>query len=552
MVKQLSATGIFIACLFAFIGCGGDDGNNTAPVLTLAQSELTLDENTSVSLNYQVTDADGDEWILSVSEDPRIQVTHNANTLTINSAEVAADVSFALVVTASDGALSDSQTLTVNLKNILPDSSDHLVLKAQVQALVEQSLQELEGLDCTTEQATSPQCQKVSVSFSDGQYQPQKIAEDQTILFIDINAEFMANVTRRSRVRAMFHAPEGQLLPYDPEIELPQYQLTMVQRFDQLTEFVHAGWLELLADRMQSIGGGAHNAGHGIYPLAILSEHLPKASFVYLSTPKMLASRPDLLCALDFNALRDHSAQLAEQVKKDIIEPFGIDYISWSGGDSTSVMSILWSQKCPGQPQPNLAELQELENSLRPYYEVLFNTPGVLAVQSAGSNVSADTHVLDSDASFNNRIRVGYYQTLDSKLPIDGVIGAQQPPGLPDAMHNSREYVDVFINFGFTGEGRNTPYNASPTMQTDTLGLRYFPMSSSTTSWAAPFVLPWAIMIKNSVFPEQPMDNMVIEQIKARITPLGCDYHVEDDGYCKVQDPAWYKQHELARLKYLQ
>ena len=436
--------------------------------------------------------------------------------------------------------------------NKTPDNVNHQVLKAETQVLVEQSLQELVGLDCTTEQATSPLCEKVKVSFSDGVDQPQKVADDQTILFIDINAEFMTNVTRRSRVKAMFHAPEGQLLPYDPEIELPQYQLNILQRFDQLTEFVHAGWLEPLADRMQSIGGGAHNAGHGITPFSILSEHLPQASFVYLSIPKILDSRTDLFCALDFNALRDHSAQLAQQVKSDIIEQYGIDYVSWSGGDSTSVISSQWGLHCPGQPQPSLAELREFENSLRPYYEVLFNTPGVLAVQSAGRNVSADTHVLDSDASFSNRIRVGYYQTLDANLPIDGVIGAQQPPTLPAAMHNSREYVDVFINFGFTGEGRNTPYNASPTMLTGALGMRYFPMSSATTSWIAPFALPWAIMIKNTVFPDQPIDDALIAEIKARMTPQGCDYHVEDEGRCKVQDPAWYKQHELARLNYLQ
>ncbi len=431
-------------------------------------------------------------------------------------------------------------------------NDNHQVLKAETQALLELSLQELAGLDCTTEQATSPQCQKVKVRFSDGHFQAQKSVEDQTILFIDSGAEFMTTITRRSRVKAMFHAPQGQLLAYDPEIELPQYQLTMLQRFDDLTTFVHAGWLESLASRMRSIGGDEPIVGHGIYPFSILSEHLPQASFVYLSIPKILSSRTDLLCALDFNALRDHSEQLAVHVKSDIIEHYGIDYISWSGGDSTSVMSTLWSQKCPGQPQPSLVELQELENSLRPYYDVLFNTPGVLAVQSAGWNVSENTHVLDSDASFSNRIRVGFYQTLDAQLPIDGVMGALAPPALPAGMQSSREFVDVFINFGFTGTGSNAPFNASPAMQTDALAMSYFPLNHATTSWVPPIALPWAIMIKNTLYPQQAMDNEIIVQIKRHMTPLGCDFHVEDNGVCKVQDPAWYKQHELARLKYVQ
>jgi len=424
-------------------------------------------------------------------------------------------------------------------------------LKADTQALVEQSLQELVGLDCTTEQATSPQCERVKLSFSDGEYQPQKSADDQTILFVDSGAEFMATITRRSRVKAMFHAPEGQLLPYDPEIELPAYQLTILQRFDQLTEFVHAGWLEFLGSRMRAIGDDAI-VGHGLIPFSILSEHIPQASFVYLSIPKILDSRTDLLCSLNFNGLRDHSAQLAQQIKSDIIEQYGIDYIAWSGGDSTSVISQQWSQHCPEQAQPSLPELRELENSLRPYYEVLFNSPGILAVQSAGVNVTEETHVLDSDGSFSNRIRVGYYQTLDSNLPIDGIIGTQQPPLLPNEMQTSRNYIDLFINFGFTGSGRIAPYNDSPAMQTGALGMSYFPLNSATTSWVAPLALPWAIMIKNSEFPDQPMDNVVIANIKELMTPMGCEHHAEDEGRCKVQDPAWYKQHELARLKYLQ
>lgn len=431
-----------------------------------------------------------------------------------------------------------------------PDTGAHPVIKAKVQTLVEQSLQELSELDCSSEQASSPECQKVKIRFSDGHYQEAKTADDQTVLFIDVHAEFMASITRRSRVKAMYHAPAGELLAYDPEIELPQYQLTMLQRFDNLDEFVHAGWLEPLGNRIRSLGA-TDPAGHGMIPFSVLSEHLPQASFVYLSNPKILSSRTDLLCALDFNSLRDHSAQLAEQIKTDIIEQHGIEYISWSGGDSTSTISALWGQECPEQPQPSLAELRELESSLRPYYEVLFNTPGVLAVQSTGLNVSPNTHVLDSDASFSNRIRVGYYQTLDSKLPIDGIIGALPPPVLPSEMHNSREYVDVFINFGFTGRGRDAPYNASPTMQTGALGMSYYPLNSATTSWIAPFALPWAIRLKNSEFPDHSLDNSLIAQIKARMTPHGCDFHSEDQGLCKTQDPAWFKQHELARLKYV-
>jgi len=456
------------------------------------------------------------------------------------------------IISACGGSSGDNDPGKIPPDNKTPGNDTHQVIKVQTQVLVEQSLQELAGLDCSTEQATSPQCEKVKLRFSDGEYQAQKSADDQTVLFIDNGAEFMASITRRSRVKAMFHASAGQLLPYDPEIELPRYQLTMLQRFDQLTEFVHAGWLEPLAARMRVIGGDEAIVGHGMIPFSILSAQLPQASFVYLSIPKILDSRPDLLCALDFNALRDHSAQLAEQVKSDIIEAYGIDYISWSGGDSTSVISSQWGQQCSGQPQPSLAELRELENSLRPYYDVLFNSPGILAVQSAGVNVSEDTHVLDSDASFSNRIRVGYYQTLDSNLPIDGVIAAEQPPLLPNGMQNSRPYIDVFINFGFTGTGQNSPYNASPVMQTDAWGMSYFPMNHATTSWIAPVALLWAIMIKNTDFPDHIMDDEMIAQIKARITPAGCDYHVEDNGDCKVQDPAWYKQHELARLKYLQ
>ncbi len=432
-----------------------------------------------------------------------------------------------------------------------PVDGPYKELKEKAKVMEQNALVNLQGIDCNND-SQLPACQKVTVSFNQGQFSADKVDADQTVLFIDSGMGYQLNLTGRSRVEALFKLNKDEIISFNMETQVPLYLKQTVEKFDQHSEFIHSGWLETLGTRIADIGGYS-GAGHGEHSFRKVLAHNPRASFVFLETPDILMENSDSFCKLDFTAVNDKAKRIAQQIKTKIIDEYDIEYVTWSGGFSTSTIRATWAQSCPNQAAPSLAQLQELENSLRPYYNVLFNSEGVLGIQSAGEYVQPETHVLDADDSFNNRLRVGYYQTLDSQLPIDGIIGDKQPPTIPDFMNGSRKYIDVFINFGFTGRVSQGTLetNASPMMTTRYSGMGYFAESNTHTSWVPPTVLAWAIKVKNSKYPDQIMTNDVIEQIKDQMTPMGCTFHKEDEGRCKVQDPAWYKQHELARLNYL-
>lgn len=434
----------------------------------------------------------------------------------------------------------------------------HAQVRARFEALATNRLAALEGLDCKSEiQSTSELCMASKLRFSDGRFYAEKVDEDQTILFMDTGLSVKGTLVNRSRMQNMYQVQNGQLMAFDPEITVPRFLMETLQQFDQDPEFFHTGWMTSLADRLLEMGALPYpeDGLHGQIPFEIVASHNPRASFVYLRAPDFFWDK-QALCTHDLQTLTEQHQQLANTIKNEILDKYQIEYVNWSGGYQTDSIDGLWNASCDTSlAKPSLAQKRDLENTLRPFYQVLFNSPGVLGVQSTHLNVHPSTHVLDSDDSFYNRVRVGGFTDMRdaaSALPADGVIGNQAPPALEDIFQSGRAYVDLFVNFGFEGSREDFRDNGSPIMKTSSIGMAYYPLNHKATSWTAPAGLNRIIYIKNSLYPDQPLTDTLIQQIKDKLTPMGCTYHPEDQGRCKLQDPARYKQHELARLKYIQ
>jgi hypothetical protein len=79
-------------------------------------------------------------------------------------------------------------------------------------------------------------------------------------------------------------------------------------------------------------------------------------------------------------------------------------------------------------------------------------------------------NVLDIDKKYKNRLLVADYTTLDSKLPSDGLIDNISPPALETSRDNSKQWIDIFVNFGIKTI-RLFPYSDTPVMETDSTGL---------------------------------------------------------------------------------
>ncbi|WP_298768752.1 hypothetical protein [uncultured Shewanella sp.] len=152
-------------------------------------------------------------------------------------------------------------------------------------------------------------------------------------------------------------------------------------------------------------------------------------------------------------------------------------------------------------------------------------------------------------------MRVGDYTTgdQDSGLPEDGYLKGY-PPALVGSRDNSKKWIDVFVNFGVE-TARSFPYNATPVMQTDILGLDSFPITSMTPSWATPVALSRAIHLRNTNFYRGDIPNDLINSIKLDMTPKLCRYsgwkRNEYKYKCKMQDPLKHRQHEVYRLGFL-
>ena len=451
-------------------------------------------------------------------------------------------------------------------------------LKPQVDDLLTKKITQLNALNCETDNNNDAACEKVSVKFSDGEFSQKKSEPNQTILILDTHLEFSATVRYRSRVKAAFkqdvtgYYQQNDVVDYDPTFQLPTFVVDTLKEIDNFTDenqqarFIPAAWLTPLFtvfDELYPNSNYQEFDGHGVTPFTYLLEHNPLAELVIAPQPQFFKHRTDLFCypnkiedgqnTTNLQRLTEHISDVSTDFKKNVLDKQGVEYINYSGGYTLASIGSHWTEYC-SSPQPSTEVKKALLDTVRPFYEMLFNSQNVFGFQATDINMSVDNNALDIDKSYINRMLVGGFSSLDSKLPSTGTINDIAAPALESNRDNSKQWIDVFINFGIIPI-RPFPYNKTPVMQTDILGLDSFPITSMQPSWACPVALSRAINIKNTEFPDSMLDDLVIEQIKEKMAPQTCNYsnwELSDyEGKCKMQDPLLWRQHEVYRLNYL-
>ncbi|MBQ4877830.1 hypothetical protein J8M21_11495, partial [Pseudoalteromonas luteoviolacea] len=412
-------------------------------------------------------------------------------------------------------------------------------------------------------------CEQVSIKFSDGTFEPSKVDSNETILIIDDEGiNFSATLRYRSRVKSLYSIDDNGYYykaskgGFDPEFKVPRIIKDTLNSIDNFTDpsgnhtFVPAAWL---TDSLFPVVKSRYEypfVGHGATPFHYLLEHNPESELIVVPMPKLHESRLDLFCNPTDNnisSLTAHIEDIAEDFKQTVLLQEDVEYLNYSGGyEIERVIAMTWKQYCLS-PLPSEETLAALHNTVRPFYDVLFNTSGVMAFQASGINMTAYNNELDIDKSYQNRLLVAPFTVLDTKLPANGEINGNAPE-LDASIYNSKQWIDVMVNLGITPI-RPFPFNETPAMATTSLGLSYTPFSDSSTSWSSPIALSTALYIKNVKYDELQLDDIVIEQIKNDMTPQLCHYNnweiIDYEGKCKMQDPLLHRRHNLFELGYV-
>ncbi len=450
-----------------------------------------------------------------------------------------------------------------------PVSIDVRKLETQARQYAANKRQEIAALNCQ-QTPNLPACARTSVQFSDGRFVAEKHDDNQTIMVLDFGMQFAATLRYRSRVRGYYEIDpqSGLLRASNPRFDdLPRWGVDLLQGLDnfvyrytdaggaakEMPAFISAGWLRTDLNpllRGEKNFAGTHGATHGMTVLGPLLEYNPRASFVLVEFPSLAQTFADSFCGKDYARLQQRIRDHAEAMRRDVMQVHGVDFINVSGGIWHESIRTAWrTAGCAGTLSD--ADVHRFLKAYLPWFEVLFETPGVLGVQAGAGGMDEQNFWLDT-LELRNRVRVGSFEAFDSGLPANGVVGRQAPVAQPHPWQNgSRQWLDVFINAGYDDDDRRK-LNSSPPLYADTeYGTRLGGFGHAHTSWLAPIALSRLIHLRMSSMAGEPQNDALIQRLKQALTPEGCSYEPRDRGLCKLQDPAWHKQQEIFRLGYL-
>ena len=313
-------------------------------------------------------------------------------------------------------------------------------------------------------------------------------------------------------------------------------------------EFRPAEQLRALREPLASTYGflDAGNARHGSFVLSLLVEANPHQPLVLLDTLSLGRFAAEEFC--DASGTPDSTERLRAKVAavavqlRSLMQAQGVRFVNLSSGVTLESMRQDWNQYCEG-PRPDDGGMREKLKAYSPIYEALFNTPGVFTAQAGIAASSPEDNPYDfPSAAFPNRLRVGYFTSLDSGLDEEGLGPTSQLQGWPD-----RANVDVYVNTGVL-PSRPFEYSRTPWLQVDGFGVDIQPITFPTTSWVAPLALSRFINLRYADFSGEEMSDALIARILGRMVPPRCE---ELPGRsCVYQDPLRHGRTEAVRLQY--
>lgn len=425
-----------------------------------------------------------------------------------------------------------------------------------VSAWLQQQQNWLQSIQCP-----SSDCDPVSLSFAEGQFEPGYLLPQQTVLVLDTDGmDLLSTLTYRHRVKSAWHWNEqAEPVAKALSVTVPKYLPTLYQRLRQLHRekngpgFVAAQQLSSLEQRIAQLNPNLAQpyTGHGSVALSYLAEHNPQAELVVAQTPDFAMLFRDDFCKGDAAAFRQRIEQASQRFYQQVIQAQDVEYLNWSGGfDLPRTVAVSAQRLCT---QPLSSEQQSaLLLAYQPFYQMLFHSPKLLGVQAATANFQPSQQQLDA-LMLPHRVRAGFFNTGTSRSALDpagkptGVV-----PAVPDYQQNSLAVIDVLVNFSFSGLGSSCQPGQFSYKTPSLLGLSYDALCSQQSSWAAPLVLSRLIHLQQSRFAAVAWSDALIADLKAALTPTGCSYEMAGTAtLCKLQDPLQHRQLEIVRLGYL-
>lgn len=443
--------------------------------------------------------------------------------------------------------------------------------KSGLDSWVTQQHTALAGLSCQ-----QGDCRLVPVQFNDAQFNAdQQSNPEQTILVLDTaGMDLLSTLTYRERVKSVWHyaADSGtgapQLVKANPQLRVSKVladfypalrlQLQDLAKQHQQSTFAPADWLKPLHKELNRLSAGAASqyGGHGSYSVRYLAEHNPAAQLVIATLPDFARMFRAEFCAADAAALQARIRAFADDFYQQVIAGEQVRWINLSAGYDSRLFDN--AVTLCGHTF-NARQQQALLAAHQPFYQRLFDSDDVLAVQAGVVNNDPQRFSLDQ-RDYRHRIRAGFFNSgaqhsgVDARgIPLNGIV-----PQLPPDQHNSLAVLDVLINFGFDNQSFPCTAGQHSYRTSSMLRSAYGVICDEQTSWAAPVVLSRLIHLRATALADQQWSDALLADLREQLTPTSCDRWTAQhpqlftDGRCKLQDPLFYRQHEVFRQGYLQ
>lgn len=401
-------------------------------------------------------------------------------------------------------------------------------------------------------------CELIEIGFKPRDGNPE--SRGSRILMLDSGLKFLAFASHRKRVLDFIEQDEkGRFATTKNSLSLP---LALNKIFDLLAEhkkFPSAGELstiyaanpKILAihKKMQEKFVGLSNLAyvhHGTSLASALIEYNPNTEFVFGEHDYNMGIKNELCTGYGNDdslvTIRDYYETAAKSLEK-IIRDNKINYINFSFGDSVPELRRYAAREC-GERQPSDRHLLDiLKIKLDEFYRPLASIPGVLMVQSASNDVDlndADTENYMVDcANLPNRIRIGYFKSVDDTLPV---WGAKEVEEQSIFFQSGRACVDLFIKLGFSGGfPSKMTFSRYPPLEVDIDGLSLGGefIGCMGTSLAAPLALSYIIYLKSLLRQQQLSVSELIQVAREK-------------GQGVYKDPGLHGEFEIYRRKRMQ
>lgn len=389
-----------------------------------------------------------------------------------------------------------------------------------------------------------------SCAWTDRPYQPAGFAmEDgpgEAILIVDHFPTLPVRAIRfRNRIAGYYRFGAAGLQPAATAWHVPARLWDVLDRFTSPRP-IATQRLAALGRVLEAQYGALQldNVGHGSTVFSLLADTNPRHPLVIVDALNLDAiDRADYCDTSGSAAARarlDRAASSAAAALRELMARHNVRFVNYSAGHTLPVLAADWAQQC-GSPVPARALLRARLAAYAPLYEVLFNTPGVVAVQAAAEGGDPADFPYDQPApAFRNRLRAGYFTALQSGLDARGGgshAGLTPWPGAGRA--------DLWLNTGVLPT-RPFAFNSTPLLQTDGFGVTLLPVTAPQTSWIAPLGLSRLVHLRTSQFAARAWDDALVADLLNAAVPAACP---DLPGQrCIYQDPLLHGQIEAVRL----